>query len=80
MPPPVSHDVELNFGRPDIAKFILAALNATPSAAITAPTGFTGKWVADGARAGAAAGGTAALGSSGTMSSAAGKRCEVKKH
>ncbi|CBN78808.1 putative respiratory burst oxidase homolog protein [Ectocarpus siliculosus] len=42
MPPPVAHDVTLNFGRPDIAKFILDALNATPSATLTAGIGLSG--------------------------------------
>eukprot|EP00903_Cladosiphon_okamuranus_P007702 g7464.t1 len=31
MPPPIAHDVKLNFGRPDIAQFILDSFNATPS-------------------------------------------------
>lgn len=31
MPPPIAHDVTLNFGRPDIARFILQSFNATPS-------------------------------------------------
>lgn len=81
MPPPISHDVKLNFGRPDIAKFILDALNATPSAAITTPNGFSGKWVAEGAcvTGGAGAGGTGtAVSSSEKAARAAAKRCEVK--
>ncbi|CAM9880283.1 unnamed protein product [Scytosiphon promiscuus] len=41
MPPPVAHDVSLHFGRPDIANFILDALNATPSSAITAGDGLS---------------------------------------
>lgn len=31
MPPPIAHDVKLNFGRPDIARFILDSFDATPS-------------------------------------------------
>lgn len=31
MPPPIAHDVNLNFGRPDIARFILDSFDATPS-------------------------------------------------
>eukprot|EP00752_Nemacystus_decipiens_P012016 g10651.t2 len=40
MPPPIAHDVKLNFGRPDIARFILDSFDATPS--LTTQPGLVG--------------------------------------
>lgn len=71
MPPPVAHDVTLNFGRPDIAKFILDALNATPSATLAAGVGLSGT----GATTGIGAAGTTPR-ASGNVANAATKRMD----
>lgn len=62
MPPPVARDVDLHFGRPDIAKFILDALNVTPTPSITAGAGVMAGSKGSHARAGEEASGKSSNG------------------